>query len=79
MSGGSGQISLLAGGFLLALADAVEQCGQVIGGEFPAERPGGPVVAGHEAQQGGGQLLKAVEVVRGDDFLLDDGEEDLVG
>jgi hypothetical protein len=37
--------------------------------------PGGPVVAVHEAQQGGGELFEAGEVVRGDDFLLDDGEE----
>ena len=44
---------------------------------FPAERLGGLVVAVHEAQQGPGQLPEAVEVVRGDDFLLDDGEEDL--
>jgi transposase len=42
---------LLAGG-LLGLADAVEQCGQVIGSEFPVERPGGVVVAVHEGQQG---------------------------
>jgi len=41
---------LLAAGRLLALADAAEQCGQIIGGEFPVERPGGAVVAVHEGQ-----------------------------
>jgi hypothetical protein len=64
---------------LLVAADAVHKVVQVCCGEFPAERLGGLVVAAHEAQQGGGELLEAVEVVRGDDFLLDDGEEDLVG
>ena len=44
--------SFLAGFGLLALADAAEQCGQVIGGELPVERPGGAVVAVHEGQQG---------------------------
>ncbi len=43
---------MLGGVRLLALADALEQCGQVIGGEFPVERPGGAVVAVHEGQQG---------------------------
>ena len=62
---------------LLVAADAVHEVVQVAGGELPAERPGGLVVAVHEAQQGPGQLLEAAEVVRGDDFLLDDGEEDL--
>jgi hypothetical protein len=62
---------------LLVVADAVHEVVQVAGGEFPAERPGGLVVAVREAEQGPGQLLEAAEVVRGDDFLLDDGEEDL--
>jgi hypothetical protein len=47
-----GQGGLLAGGRLLVLADATEQCSQVIGGEFPVEWPGGAVVAVHEGQQG---------------------------
>ena len=64
---------------LLVAADAVHEVVQVAGGEFPAERPGGLVVAVHEAQQGGGELPEAGEVVGRDDFLLDDGEEDLVG
>jgi hypothetical protein len=64
---------------LFVSADAVHEVVQVAGGEFPAEGPGGLVVAIHEAQQGGGELSEAVEVVRGEDFLLDDGEEDLVG
>jgi hypothetical protein len=64
---------------LLVPADAVDEVVQVGCGEFPAERPGGLVVAVREAQQGCGELSEAVEVVRGDDFLLDDGEEDLVG
>ena len=43
---------------------------------FQLNGPGGPVVAVHEAQQGGGELFEAGEVVWGDDFLLNDGEED---
>ena len=62
---------------LCVAADAVHEVAQVAGGELPAERPGGLVVAVREAQQGGGELFEAVEVVRGDGFLLDDGEEDL--
>jgi hypothetical protein len=50
---------------------------QVNGSELPAERPGGLAVAGHEAQQGGGELAEAGEIDGRDDFLLDDGEEDL--
>jgi hypothetical protein len=45
-SGGRGQIGLLLGG-LLAFADAAEHRGEVVGGEFPVERPGGLVVAVH--------------------------------
>jgi len=41
---------------LVVLADAVHEVVQVAGGEFPAERPGGLVVAVHEAQHGGGEL-----------------------
>jgi hypothetical protein len=67
---------LLAGG-LLALADAAEQGGRVIGGELPVERPGGVVVAVHEGQQGIAEGAQAGEVVRGEDFLLDDGKDDL--
>ena len=62
---------------LFVAADAVHEAVQAAGGEFPAERPGGLVVAVYEAQQGGGELFEAVEVVGGDGFLLDDGEEDL--
>jgi hypothetical protein len=64
---------------LLVAADAVHEVVQVADGEFPVERPGSLVVPVHEAQQGGRELSEAGEVVRGDDFLLDDGEEDLVG
>jgi hypothetical protein len=64
---------------LLVPADAVHEVVQVTGGEFPAERPCGLVVAVHEAQQGGGELAEAGEVAGCEDFLLDDGEEDLVG
>jgi hypothetical protein len=63
----------------LVFGDAVEQVLEVGGGVLPAERPGGLVVAVDEGEQGSGELLQAGEVVRGDDFLLDDGEEDLVG
>ena len=45
---------MLAGGWLLALADAAEKRGQVIGGELPVEGPGGEVVAVYEGQQGSG-------------------------
>jgi hypothetical protein len=64
---------------LLVPADAVHEVVQVGCGEFPAERPGGLVMAGDEAQQGGGELVEAGEVVGGDDFLLDDGEVEFVG
>ena len=50
---------------LLVAADAVHEAVQVAGGELPAERPGGLVVAVYEAQQGRGELPEAVEVVRG--------------
>ena len=60
---------MLAGGCLLALADAVEQCGQVIGGEFPVERPGGAVVAVHEGQQGIAEGAQAGEVAGREDFF----------
>jgi len=70
---------LLADGRLLALADAAEQCGQVIGGELPVERPGGAVVSVQEGQQGMAEGAQAWEVVGREDFLLDDGEDDLVG
>ena len=48
---------------LLVAADPVQEVVQVAGGELPAERPGGLVVAVHEAQQGGGELTEAGEVV----------------
>ena len=79
LSGGLAQGGLLAGGCLLALADAAEQCGQVIGGELPVERPGGAVVAVHEGQQGIAEGAQAREVTGGEDFLLDDGKDNLVG
>jgi hypothetical protein len=64
---------------LLVLADAVEQRGQVIGGELPVEGPGGAVVAVHERQQGIAEGPGAGEVAGREDFLLDDGKDDLVG
>ena len=67
---------MLAGGILFVLADAMEQCGQVIGGELPVERPGGAVVAVHEGQQGIAEGAQAREVAGGEGFLLDDGEDD---
>ena len=74
-----GQGGLLGGGRLLALADALEQRGQVISGEVPVKRPGGAVVAVHEGQQGMDERAQAGEVARCEDFLLGDGEDDLVG
>jgi hypothetical protein len=67
----------LRGFSLLVAAEAVHEVGQVGCGALPVEWPGGLVVAGHEAQQGGGELAQAGEVVGGNDLLLDDGEEDL--
>src|SRR4029077_7689376 len=40
------------------------------------ERPGGAVVAVHEGQQGIAEGAQAGEVTGGEDFLLDDGEND---
>ena len=54
----------------------MEQCGQVISGELPVERPGGAVVAVHEGQQGIAERAQPGEVAKGEDFLLDDGEDD---
>jgi hypothetical protein len=48
---GFGRIGLLAGGYLLVLTGSAEQCGQVAGGEFPVEWPGGADVAVHEGVQ----------------------------
>jgi len=59
----------LLAGDLLALANAVEQGGQVVGGEFPVERPGGVVVAVHEDQQDMAQGAQAGEVAGGEDFF----------
>ena len=70
--------SFLAGFGLLALADAAEQCGQVIGGELPVERPGGAVVAVHEGVQGIAEGAQAGEVIWREDFPLDNGEDDFV-
>lgn len=78
LSGCLGQGGLLAAGRLLALADAAEQCSQVIGGELPVERPGGEVVAVHEGQQGMAEGAQAWEVIGREDFLLDDGKDNLV-
>jgi hypothetical protein len=63
----------------LVSADAAEQVLEVAGGVFPAERLRGLAVAAGEGEQGLGQRLQAGKVVRGNDFLLDDREEDLVG
>ena len=60
-------------------ADPVEEPGQVCGGEFPVEWPGGLVVAVRERKQGAGEFIQAGKVVGRDDFLLGDGEEDFVG
>jgi hypothetical protein len=67
---------LLSDGRLLALADALEQCGQVIGGELPVERPGGAVIAVHEGQPRVADGEQAGEVAGGQDFLLDDGKDE---
>jgi hypothetical protein len=76
LSGSLEYVGLRACGRLLALAEAVEQCGQVIGGELPVERPGGAVVAVHEGQQGKAEGAQARKVIGREDFLLDDGKED---
>ena len=64
---------------MLVLADAAEQCGEVAGGELPVERPGGAVVAVHECEQGIAEGAQAGKVIGREDFLLDYGEDDLVG
>ena len=64
-----GKGGFLAGGRLLAVGDAAEQCGQVIGGELPVERPGGAVVAVHEGQQGVAEGAQAGEVAGGEGFF----------
>ena len=56
---------------MLVAADAVHEVVQVTGGELPAERLGGPVVAVHEAEQGGGELFEAAEVVSSSNSLGD--------
>ncbi len=61
---------------MLTGADLVEEPGQVCGGEFPVERPGGLVVAVHERKQGAGECIQAGKVVGREDFLLGDGGED---
>ena len=71
-----GKGGFLAGGRLLAVGDAAEQCGQVIGGELPVERPGGAVIAVYEGQQGMAEGAQAGKVVGREDFLLDDGKDD---
>jgi hypothetical protein len=63
---------LLAGRYVLVLAGAAEQCGQVIGGELPVERPGREVQAVHEGVQGVAEGAGAGEVAGREDFLLDD-------
>jgi hypothetical protein len=63
------------GGGLVGLGPG-QQFGQVGGGELPVERSGGGVVAVDEGEQGLGEFGCVGEVVGGDDFLLDDREED---
>jgi hypothetical protein len=57
------------GGVLMG-ADPAEEPGQICGGEFPVERPGGLVVAVHERKQGAGEFVQAGKVVGRNDFLL---------
>ena len=56
------------------LADVCE----VVGGLLPSEGPGGLVVSAGEGEKSFEKCFSAEEIVRADDFLLDDGEEDLV-
>ena len=56
---------------LLTGADPGEQVYEVVGGEFPAERPCGLVVPGDEGQQGALEFRQADEVIGRDDLLLD--------
>lgn len=57
--------------------EAVEEIVEVFGGVFPVERAGGEVVAVFEGFQPVLDVGEVVEVVRGDDFALHDGEVDL--
>ena len=62
VSGCCREVGLLPGG-LLVFADAAEHGGEVAGGEFPVEGPGGLVVALNEGQQRPAEVLQAGEVV----------------
>jgi hypothetical protein len=59
------------------LGDAPEEVIEVVSGEGPVEGFGGLVVAIFEAGQPVGDLVEIGEVVGGDYFALDDGEDDL--
>jgi hypothetical protein len=55
---------------------ALEESAQVVPGESPVEGFRGGVVAVLEGGETVGDLVEVVEVVGGDDFALDDGEDD---
>jgi hypothetical protein len=59
------------------LGDALEHAGEVVSGESPVERLGDGVVAVLEGGETVGDLVEIVKVVGGDDFALDDREDDL--
>ena len=59
--------------------DAVQEVVEVGAGELPVEWSGDGVVADLECGEAVADLVQAGEVVRVDDFALDDGEVDFVG
>jgi hypothetical protein len=65
------------GGCRVQLADAGEQADQVVSGESPVEGFARLVVAVFEGGETVADLVEVGEVVGGDDFALDDGEDDL--
>jgi len=63
----------------VVLPDACQEAVEVGTGELPVEGPGGGVVVLLEGEDLGGELIEVLEVVRGEELALDDGEVDLVG
>jgi hypothetical protein len=58
--------------------EAGQELVEVGAGELPAEWPGGGVVVLFEGEDLGGEGFQVLEVVRGEQFALYDGEVDLL-
>ena len=59
------------------VGDALQEPVKVVSGESPVERLGDGVVTLGESGEAVGDLVQVGEVVGGDDFSADDGEDDL--